>query len=241
MTGHPLPAALSLFSRPTPVEAAPRLAQALGLSPDRLLLKRDDLMGLAGGGNKVRKLEVTLAQALAAGADTVVTTGAPQSNHARLTAAAAARCGLRCVLVLEGERPPRMRGNLLLDEPARRRGPVRRWARRRRRRRAGGRPTRRAPRAVRGHQPGERRGLSAGGRGACSPRYLTSASRWSPSGRAARWPGWSPRWGRRGCSGSRPAPSRTLGRPWSGSSPRWASRPWGCRSTTPTSVPGTTT
>ncbi|GAB3689549.1 hypothetical protein GCM10028814_31090 [Angustibacter aerolatus] len=116
MTGHPLPAALSLFSRPTPVEAAPRLAQALGLSPDRLLLKRDDLMGLAGGGNKVRKLEVTLAQALAAGADTVVTTGAPQSNHARLTAAAAARCGLRCVLVLEGERPPRMRGNLLLDE-----------------------------------------------------------------------------------------------------------------------------
>ena len=108
--------ALPLFSRPTPVEPAPRLAAALGLAPDRLLIKRDDLIGLGGGGNKVRKLEITIAAALASGADTVVTSGAPQSNHARLTAAAAARAGLRSVLVLEGEAPPRRLGNLLLDE-----------------------------------------------------------------------------------------------------------------------------
>lgn len=108
--------AVSFFSRPTPVEPAPRLAEAIGLAPDRLLIKRDDLVGLGGGGNKVRKLEITIAAALAAGARTVVTTGAPQSNHARLTAAAAARTGLRCLLVLEGEAPPRRLGNLLLDE-----------------------------------------------------------------------------------------------------------------------------
>jgi L-cysteate sulfo-lyase len=108
--------AVSFFSRPTPVEAAPRLAEAIGLAPERLLIKRDDLIGLGGGGNKVRKLEITIAAALASGADTVVTTGAPQSNHARLTAAAAARSGLRSVLVLEGEAPQRRLGNLLLDE-----------------------------------------------------------------------------------------------------------------------------
>jgi D-cysteine desulfhydrase len=108
--------ALPLFSRPTPVEPAPRLAEALGLASDRLLIKRDDLIGPGGGGNKVRKLEITIAAALESGADTVVTTGAPQSNHARLTAAAAARAGLRSVLVLEGEAPSRRLGNLLLDD-----------------------------------------------------------------------------------------------------------------------------
>jgi len=108
--------AVSFFSRPTPVEPAPRLAEAIGLAPERLLIKRDDLIGLGGGGNKVRKLEITIAAALASGADTVVTTGAPQSNHARLTAAAAARSGLRSVLVLEGEPPQRRLGNLLLDD-----------------------------------------------------------------------------------------------------------------------------
>ncbi|MFC5063395.1 pyridoxal-phosphate dependent enzyme [Actinomycetospora atypica] len=106
---------LSLFTRPTPVEPAPRLAEAIGLDAGRLWIKRDDLIGLGGGGNKVRKLEITMAGAIAVGADTVVTTGAPQSNHARLTAAAAARCGLRSVLVLEGEAPDRLEGNLLLD------------------------------------------------------------------------------------------------------------------------------
>lgn len=107
--------ALRLGSYPTPVEPVPRLAAALGLGADDLWIKRDDLIGLGGGGNKVRKLEHTLAAALRSGAEAVVTSGAPQSNHARLTAAAAARLGLQAVLVLEGEAPERARGNLLLD------------------------------------------------------------------------------------------------------------------------------
>ena len=90
----------------------------MGLAADALWLKRDDLSGLGGGGNKVRKLQYTCAQALAAGATTVITTGAPQSNHARLTAAAAARLGLRSVLVLKGEQPDIHRGNLVLDQLA---------------------------------------------------------------------------------------------------------------------------
>lgn len=98
---------------PTPVEELPRLARALGLR--RLLVKRDDLTGLAGGGNKTRKLEFSVAEALQQGADTLVTLGAVQSNHARQTAAAAARCGLRCTLVLGGHPPAAENGNLLLD------------------------------------------------------------------------------------------------------------------------------
>ncbi|MGC4813314.1 pyridoxal-phosphate dependent enzyme [Micromonospora sp. DT228] len=104
---------VSLGTWPTPVEAAPRLAARLGLA--ELWFKRDDLGGLGGGGNKIRKLEYTCAQAIAAGATTLITSGAPQSNHARLTAAAAARLGLSCVLVLAGSRPESRRGNLLLD------------------------------------------------------------------------------------------------------------------------------
>ncbi|MFB7496172.1 pyridoxal-phosphate dependent enzyme [Streptomyces sp. NPDC056161] len=98
------PVALGTF--PTPVEPAPRLAAALGLGPDDLWVKRDDLTGLGGGGNKVRKLEWTVGAALADGADTLVTTGAAQSNHARLTAAAGARLGLDVVLVLGGPGGP---------------------------------------------------------------------------------------------------------------------------------------
>jgi L-cysteate sulfo-lyase len=104
-----------LGSWPTPLEPAPRLAAAVGLAADALWVKRDDLSGLGGGGNKVRKLQYTCAQALAAGATTVITSGAPQSNHARLTAAAAARLGLRSVLVLQGEEPEAPTGNLVLD------------------------------------------------------------------------------------------------------------------------------
>jgi len=104
---------IALGTWPTPLEPAPRLGTALGL--DELWLKRDDLTGLGGGGNKVRKLQYTCAQALQAGATTLVTTGAPQSNHARLTAAAAARLGLECVLVLGGHEPAVARGNLILD------------------------------------------------------------------------------------------------------------------------------
>jgi len=100
------------------VEPAPRLAAAIGLAPDALWIKRDDLTGLGGGGNKLRKLRYTGAQALAAGATALITTGAPQSNHARLTAAVAARLGLGCVLVLEGEQPGVLQGNLALDRLA---------------------------------------------------------------------------------------------------------------------------
>jgi len=114
----PEPAPVSLGTWPTPVEPAPRLAAAAGLAADALWIKRDDLSGLGGGGNKVRKLQYTCAQALAAGATTLVTSGAPQSNHARLTAAAAARLGLRAVVVLGGERPALSQGNLALDHLA---------------------------------------------------------------------------------------------------------------------------
>jgi L-cysteate sulfo-lyase len=106
---------VTLATWPTPLEPAPRLAAAIGLQPDDLWLKRDDLTGLAAGGNKIRKLEWTLATALAEGADTVITTGAPQSNHARLTAAAAARLGLQAVLVFPGTPVTNLKGNLLLD------------------------------------------------------------------------------------------------------------------------------
>jgi len=100
---------------PTPVEPAPRLAAALGLRPDDLWIKRDDLTGLGGGGNKIRKLEWTVGAAAADGADTLVTTGSPQSNHARLTAAAGTRLGLDVVLVFHGEPGTSHSGNLALD------------------------------------------------------------------------------------------------------------------------------
>jgi L-cysteate sulfo-lyase len=98
---------------PTPLEELPRLTRALG--GPRLFIKRDDQTGLATGGNKTRKLEFSVAEALRSGADTLVTLGAVQSNHARQTAAAAARCGLRCILVLRGHAPTTATGNLLLD------------------------------------------------------------------------------------------------------------------------------
>ncbi len=99
---------------PTPLEEMPRLSEALG--GPRLLVKRDDQTGLATGGNKARKLEFLLADALEKQADTIITAGAVQSNHARQTAAAAAKFGLRCCLVLSGQSPSRWTGNLLLDE-----------------------------------------------------------------------------------------------------------------------------
>jgi L-cysteate sulfo-lyase len=106
---------VSLATWPTPLEPMPRLADHLGLGPTDLWVKRDDLIGLGGGGNKVRKLERTLAELVSEGAEVVVTSGAPQSNHARLTAAAGARLGLPVVLVLEGSAPDVEGGNLLLD------------------------------------------------------------------------------------------------------------------------------
>jgi len=100
---------------PTPLEPAPRLAAALGLHANDLWIKRDDLTALAGGGNKIRKLEYTCGAALAEGAETLVTVGVAQSNHARLTAAAAARLGMDVVLILAGNEPDSYTGNLALN------------------------------------------------------------------------------------------------------------------------------
>jgi len=98
---------------PTPLVALNRLSDRLG--GPRLLMKRDDQTGLASGGNKTRKLEFLMGEAIARGCDTVITGGASQSNHCRQTAAAAACCGLDCHLVLGGEQPDILDGNLLLD------------------------------------------------------------------------------------------------------------------------------
>jgi len=104
---------LQLATLPTPLQEAPRLAAAIGL--DRLLIKRDDNTGLAMGGNKARKLEYLVADAVRAGADTLVTLGAPQSNHCRMTAAAARVAGLECRLVLAGQPIDQVQGNMWLD------------------------------------------------------------------------------------------------------------------------------
>ena len=87
----------------TPIEKLSRLSQELG--GPTIYIKRDDLLGLAGGGNKTRKLEFLVADALARGADTLITCGAIQSNHCRLTLAAAVKEGMKCRLLLE-ERVP---------------------------------------------------------------------------------------------------------------------------------------
>jgi 1-aminocyclopropane-1-carboxylate deaminase/D-cysteine desulfhydrase-like pyridoxal-dependent ACC family enzyme len=100
---------------PTPLVRADRLGAALGMPPGRLWLKRDDCTGLATGGNKARKLDLLVADALAAECDVLVTGGGVQSNHARMTAAAAAASGLRCVLVFNADQPTVAEGNQLLD------------------------------------------------------------------------------------------------------------------------------
>jgi D-cysteine desulfhydrase family pyridoxal phosphate-dependent enzyme len=106
---------LSLAHLPTPIERMDHLAAELGRPKGSLWVKRDDATGLAGGGNKARKLEYLCADAVAQGCDTLVTGGARQSNHVRITAAAANRLGLRCVVVLAGDVPERPTGNVLLD------------------------------------------------------------------------------------------------------------------------------
>lgn len=105
----------AMAATPTPLQPMPRLGSALGFAPDALWIKRDDLTGLVGGGNKARKLEFLLGDAQARGCDVVVTGGAAQSNHVRMTGAAARLAGVRCVAVLGGRRPERAEGNLLLD------------------------------------------------------------------------------------------------------------------------------
>ncbi len=103
---------LRLGTLPTPVEPLPRLSARLGC---QLFVKRDDMTGIAFGGNKVRKLEFVLADAVAHGAKTIITVGAVQSNHCRITAALSAKLGLHCILVLSGSPPENPNGNLLLD------------------------------------------------------------------------------------------------------------------------------
>jgi 1-aminocyclopropane-1-carboxylate deaminase/D-cysteine desulfhydrase-like pyridoxal-dependent ACC family enzyme len=107
---------ISLLTGPTPVEEMSRLRAVLGgRGVPRLLVKRDDAIPFGFGGNKVRKLEFALANAMAGGADTIVTLGGVQSNHARATAAASAKLGLKCVLIINGSPQERPTANALLD------------------------------------------------------------------------------------------------------------------------------
>jgi D-cysteine desulfhydrase family pyridoxal phosphate-dependent enzyme len=110
-------ARIPLATLPTALHELPQLRNALGGGSrcPRILIKRDDLTGLALGGNKARKLEFLIADALTQGATVVITTGAAQSNHARMTAAAARAAGLRVELILTADADPPLQGNLLLD------------------------------------------------------------------------------------------------------------------------------
>jgi L-cysteate sulfo-lyase len=109
-----------LFDSPTLIQRLNRLERELGTKV-RLYVKRDDLMGLGAGGNKLRKLEFLLGDAISQGSDTFITVGGLQSNHARLSAAAAAYIGMACELVLvqvvpRSDEAYRRNGNILLDE-----------------------------------------------------------------------------------------------------------------------------
>ena len=113
-------ATVPLIDAPSPVQELSSLRRALGGGP-RLLVKRDDGIPFAFGGNKVRKMSLVAAAALSQGADTLITCGGVQSNHARVTAITAAKLGLRCILVANtpgGLRPDRLSGNALLNELA---------------------------------------------------------------------------------------------------------------------------
>lgn len=104
---------VKLTQLPTPLEEMPNLSRAL--EAPRILIKRDDLTTLCFGGNKVRKLEFIMADAISKGADVIITTGGVQTNHGRLTVAAANKLKLKSVLVLTGKEPDRYTGNLLID------------------------------------------------------------------------------------------------------------------------------
>jgi L-cysteate sulfo-lyase len=106
--------ALTPAIAPTPIEPLSNLRDALQSGP-LLFIKRDDAIPMGFGGNKIRKLQVVAKQALADGADTLITTGGVQSNHARATASIAARLGLGCVLVANGAPPAKPTANALLD------------------------------------------------------------------------------------------------------------------------------
>jgi 1-aminocyclopropane-1-carboxylate deaminase/D-cysteine desulfhydrase-like pyridoxal-dependent ACC family enzyme len=105
---------LDLWRGPSPVQKLTRLRASLGAGP-LLLIKRDDAIPFGFGGNKVRKIALVAARAVAEGADTLLSVGGVQSNSARVVACAAAKCGLRCVLVANGSRPDRLSANALVD------------------------------------------------------------------------------------------------------------------------------
>src|SRR5436305_14946477 len=105
---------LPFLPAPTIVEPMSSLLLMLGGGP-RLFIKRDDAIPFGFGGNKVRKLALVAARAVADGADTLITAGGVQSNHARATAAAAAKLGLRAVLIANGQAPEPLTGNALPD------------------------------------------------------------------------------------------------------------------------------
>ena len=100
----------------TPIDEMIRLRAALGPNCPRLFIKRDDLLSFGMGGNKVRKMQTVAAEAMAAKADTLITCGGIQSNHARVTAATGAALGLRVVLVVNGAPQIRPTANALLDQ-----------------------------------------------------------------------------------------------------------------------------
>lgn len=106
---------VELATLPTAIQPAPRFSKALG-GKVNIWIKRDDNSGLTLGGNKARKLEFLLADALRQGCDTLITTGGPQSNHCRMTAGAAAKIGMHCHLVFPSNQFDIRQGNLLLDE-----------------------------------------------------------------------------------------------------------------------------
>lgn len=106
---------VELATLPTAIQSAPRFSKALG-GKVNIWIKRDDNSGLTLGGNKARKLEFLLADAVRQGCDTLITTGGPQSNHCRMTAGAAAKMGMHCHLVFSSNKFDLRQGNLLLDE-----------------------------------------------------------------------------------------------------------------------------
>lgn len=109
-----MPRRMALALLPTPLQRAPRMGAVLGI--DDLFVKRDDLTGFSLGGNKVRKLEFLLGEALAEDADTILVLGGPKSNLCQAAAAAASVAGLNCELILYGDRPVSQPANLTLAE-----------------------------------------------------------------------------------------------------------------------------
>ena len=103
----------SFLHLPTPLEYLPTLSRKLGIE---FYIKRDDLTGLGSGGNKLRKLEYFLYDAKTKGATALITVGGAQTNHGRLTAAVAAKYGMKCTIVAVDEYPGEVSANILLDQ-----------------------------------------------------------------------------------------------------------------------------